>query len=122
MRFQANVAEFTPLKYREVDNGPDAEQWQKAIKEEIVSHEKKQTWKLVSRNSDMRPIDSKWAFKILRDEEENVVRFKARLCARGFSQVEGLDYSETFSLVIRYDSLRVFLSLDTHLDLESIIY
>ena len=57
LRFQTNVAEFTPLTYREAVNDPEPKQWQKAIKEEIVSHEKNQTWKLVSRNSDMRPID-----------------------------------------------------------------
>ena len=72
----------------------------------------------MSKNSDVRPIESKWVFKILRDEEGNAVRFKARLCARGFSEVEGLDYAQTFSPVIRYNSLRVFLALVTPLDLE----
>ena len=66
----------------------------------------------------MRPVDSKWVFKILRDKEGNAVRFKARLCVRGFRQVEGLDYQETFSPVVRYDSLRVFLALVTQLDHE----
>jgi len=64
------------------------------------------------------PIDSKWVFKILYDSTGNVSRYKARLCARGFRQREGLDYSETFSPVIRYDSVRVFLAMVTQNDLE----
>ena len=45
-------------------------------------------------------------------------KYKARLCARGFRQVEGLHYKETFAPVIRYDSFCIFLVLVTHLDLE----
>ena len=66
----------------------------------------------------MKLIDSKWVFRVLRDERGNPVKYKARLCARDFRQVEGLDYKETFAPMIRYDCLRIFLALVTHLDLE----
>lgn len=66
----------------------------------------------------MRTIDSKWIFKIVRDKEGKPLCDKARLCARGFSQSEGIDYTETYSPVIRYDSLRIFLAIVTQLDKE----
>lgn len=54
----------------------------------------------------------------MRDPEGSAKRYKARLCARGFLQRYGVDYTETFAPVVRYDSLRVVLALVTHLDLE----
>lgn len=63
-------------------------------------------------------IDSKWVFKILQGSDGTVRRFKARLCARGFQQKFGVDYTETFAPVARYDSLRILLAMATHLDLE----
>lgn len=54
----------------------------------------------------------------MRDVTGRVYRYKARLCARGFQQREGIDYTETFSPVVRYDSLRVLLALVAQEDLE----
>lgn len=64
----------------------------------------------------MRTIDSKWVFKV--NTNQGTPIFKARLCARSFLQKEGIDYTETFSSVVRYDSLRVLLSYITQEDLE----
>lgn len=61
---------------------------------------------------------SKSTFK--RTVSGDISRFKARLCARGFLQRPGLDYNETFSPVVRYDSLRTLLALIAHEDLEMI--
>lgn len=120
IRYQVNVAEYTPLTFREAVNGPDSKNWKTAIAEELESHQTNQTWVLVKRKGDMRPIDSKWVFKVCRDDKGKVIRHKARLCARGFHQIEGLDYTETFAPVIRYDSLRIFLALVTQRDFEMI--
>ena len=68
----------------------------------------------------MKLIDSKWVFKIARDEKKNAARHKTRLCASGFRQLEGVYYEETFSPMIRYDSLTLFLAFVTHLDLKSL--
>ena len=52
-----------------------------------------------------------WAFKAKTDAHGNPVRFKARLVAKGFTQKYGLDYWETYSPVVRMESLRVVLAI-----------
>ena len=66
-----------PLTIKEALNGKDKEKWSKAIEEELRSHEKKQTWKLVELPEDKKAIDSKWVFKI--KTENGKYRYKARL-------------------------------------------
>lgn len=63
-------------------NGPEAEKWVEAVNEELHAHEKNETWMIVPRKGDRKPIDSKWVFKILRDASGNVQWYKARLCSR----------------------------------------
>jgi hypothetical protein len=47
-----------------------------------------------------------------------IERFKTRLVAKGFTQREGIDYTETFSPVFKKDSFKIVLTLVTHYDLE----
>ena len=66
----------------------------------------------------MKTIDSKWVFKVVREKTSDKLRYKVRICARGFRQQNGIDYNETFAPVIQYDSLRMFLAPATQDDLE----
>ena len=63
-------------------------------------------------------VGSGWVFKVKRNADRSVERFKARIVAKGYSQVKGLDYDETFAPVIRYDSLRLIIALALHLGLD----
>ena len=58
-----------------------------------------------------RIVDCKWVFKIKHNADGTVERYKARLVAKGFSQVPGIDFDETFSPVVRYDSLRLLMAI-----------
>lgn len=58
-----------------------------------------------------RSIDCKWTYKLKQDAEGNVERHKARLVARRFRQREGIDYQETHSPVVRFDSIRAILAV-----------
>jgi hypothetical protein len=52
------------------------------------------------------------------DSNGNIERFKARLVTKGFTQIEDIDYTETFSSVSCKDSLRIIMTLVAHYDLE----
>lgn len=92
----------------------------KPIKEELKAHEINCIWEIVPRDQTKRTIDSKWVFKVSQGSDGSVRRYKARLCARGFLQEKGVDYTETFSPVVRYDSVRVLLAIVTQEDLEMV--
>lgn len=118
-RYEVDVAEYTaPNTYEEAMSGEDAAQWALAIQNELRSHEVNCTWTIVPRNTGEKTIDSKWVFKVKQDHsKEGSNLFKARLCARGFLQQRGIDYTDTFAPVVRYDSLRIFLATVAERDL-----
>ena len=64
-------------------------------------------------------LTTKWIFKIKRCNGV-IERFKARLCMRGFQQIEGVDYNEIFAPVIRLTSLIILLSIVAAEDLEMV--
>ena len=72
---------------------------------------KNDVWELVELPEDRKAVGSKWVFKLKTDADGSVEWHKARLVARGFSQKHGLDYDETFSPVIRFESLRTVIAL-----------
>ncbi|KAL0839364.1 hypothetical protein ABMA28_016098 [Loxostege sticticalis] len=96
---------------------PQRDDWLQAIDEELLAHKENNTWTSVER-SGQRTLTTKWVFNIKRDENNQGKRFKARLCARGFSQIKDIDYQEIFSPTTRYDSIRIILSIAARYDLE----
>ncbi|KAI3826790.1 hypothetical protein L1987_00846 [Smallanthus sonchifolius] len=87
--------------------------WKHAMEEELSALIKNQTWELVPKPTDVKPISCKWVFKIKRKADGTVERYKARLVARGFSQQYGIDYEDTFSPVAKLISIRVILAIAT---------
>jgi hypothetical protein len=68
--------------------------------EELENFERKQVWTLVDPPRYVNVIETKWVFKNKQGEDGEVVRNKARLVSQGYSQVEGLDFGETFVPVV----------------------
>ena len=66
-------------------------------------------WGLVTCLSNRRVIGNKWILKVKRKSDGAIDKFKARLVVKGFTQIEGVDYDETFSPVVRFSSIRLIL-------------
>ena len=81
---------------------------------ELLQFERNNVWTLVPRPKGEHIISTKWIFRNKTDEEGNVIRNKARLVAQGYSQVEGVDFDESFSPVTM-ESILVLLALACHL-------
>ncbi|KAH9646639.1 hypothetical protein KPL70_024932 [Citrus sinensis] len=101
-----------PKTYKEAVSGKNADQWLKAMKEEMDSLYKNDTWTLVKKPDKKKVIGCKWVYKLKQGiTGVEPVRFKARLVAKGFTQKEGIDFTEIFSPVVRHASIRIILSL-----------
>jgi hypothetical protein len=74
-----------------------------AMQDELNNFTRNQVWELVERPKNKNVIDTKWVYLNKQDEHGIMVKNKERLIAKGYSQVEGLDYGETFAPVARRD-------------------
>jgi hypothetical protein len=89
--------------------------WELAIRDEISSIEKHQTWvPCPNPPPHITPITTKWVFKVKKDSHGNFLKCKARLVVRGFLQEEGRDYRE----IVKAESLRLLLAIAATEDLE----
>lgn len=89
--------------------------WIVAMQEELHQFERNDVWYLVPRPKTANVIGTKWVFRNKTDETGLITRNKARLVAQGYSQVEGLDFGETFAPVARLESVRLLLAVACHL-------
>ena len=102
-----------PNSYREAMDSPDKEKWLKALTEEFEGLTEMDVWKLVDHPGNCKTIKCRWTYILKSDR-----CYKVRLVAKGFTQVQGIDYEETFSLVVRYESIRYLLTHATLQDWE----
>jgi hypothetical protein len=79
--------------------------------EEYNSIMNNDVWEVVPRPEGKSVVTSRWLYKLKYVTDGSIEKYKARFVAGGFSQVEGVDYDETFVLVARYTSIRVVISI-----------
>ena len=97
-----------PSSFQEAVEDPT---WVDAMVEEYDSIIKNSAWDIVPRPVDKSVVGSRWIYKVKQVADGSVEKYKARFMAWGFSQIEGIDYDETFAPVERYSSIRSILAL-----------
>jgi hypothetical protein len=104
------ISSFEPFKVEDALRDLD---WVVAMQEELNNFKRNKVWSMIERPK-QNIVSNKWVFRNKQDEYRVVTRNKARLVAKDYSQVEGLDFDESFTPVARVESIHMLLTYATH--------
>ena len=107
-----------PSTFHEATSSSDVSLWMTAMQEEIEALHKNTTWELVPLPHGRKAIGNKWVYKIKRDSNDQVERYRARLVVKGYAQKEGIDFNEIFFPVVRLTTVRIVLAMCATFDLH----
>jgi len=115
-----HTAVVEPTTMADLQANPHKVLWLAAMQEEIDALKANGVWKLVDLPRNRKPLKSKWVWKVKYLPCGKIERLKARLVIKGFMQIAGVDFTDTFAPVVRLDSLRVLCALIALYDLETV--
>jgi hypothetical protein len=107
-----------PASYKEVMKSKNSLKWHEAMEEELMYMGSNDVCDLVEIPDGAKRVGCKWDYEMKYDSKEKIEKFKVRIVAKGFTQREMIDYTETFSPISRKDLLRIMVALVAHYDLE----
>jgi len=119
LKAKAEASKEDNPNWSQAMNGHFSDDYWKAAVKEIETLEGMEAWEVVDEKTGMNIIDSTWVFKLKRFPDGLIKKFKARFCARGDQQVEGVDFFETYAPVVQWTTIRLMLILEVLLDLKS---
>ncbi|GFT41431.1 retrovirus-related Pol polyprotein from transposon TNT 1-94 [Trichonephila clavipes] len=109
---QALMVEVTiPNCYKQAIGSRDASKWHDAMDREINIMKERKVWDLVDHPDNIKILENRWVYTIKYDENNKIVRYKARLVARGNTQLRGESFDEVFSPVINFTIVRLFFTI-----------
>lgn len=115
---QANISKVCepesipiPANYSEAINSTHHQGWKNAMDDEMNSLIKNEVFEVVTNDSvTKKPVGSRWVFVVKYKKNGEIEKFKARVLAKGFSQVYGIDYTETYCSVVQIMTTRLILA------------
>lgn len=108
---EAHFGGDEPKSLKEVQWSPEWSEWEHAVEEELDQLHRKGAWILVSKPADAILIANKWVFMKKYGKDGDLLKYKGRLVVKGCTQRLGCDYTETFSPVMRLETLRIMLAM-----------
>jgi transposase InsO family protein len=100
-----------PATFEDALRSENSAEWKRAMDREITSLKENQTWILTDLPPGAKAIPCKWVFRLKKNPDGSIDKYKGRLVVKGFSQRHGIDYSETFSPVAKMGTIRSILSI-----------
>lgn len=85
--------------------------WEEAMNKELEALEANHSWDIVKLAKGKRPISCRWVYKTKHHVDGSIERYKAPIVTKGFTQKYGVDYHETFSLVVKFNTVRILVTL-----------
>jgi len=116
--FYLSITDDDPRTVKEAVDSEDEKLWKEAMVDEMASLHKNEAWDLVELPVGRKPIGSKWVFKKKTNAEGKVDKYEARLVAKGYSQVLGIDFGDIFYPVSKINSIRSLLFVVISFDFE----
>ena len=114
LRYRANVLKrhvTIPKTFAEAMNSTESEYWWEAMVEEWYSFNDHEIGVIVPREQADTVVGGRWVFELKQDTDHNKDVFKGRYVGKGYSQVEGIDYHETYSPVVNFATIRIALTI-----------
>jgi hypothetical protein len=91
--------------YNKAMASPDTPEWLAACKEEMQTWKDLDVYNIIPQPKGRKVIGSKWVFHVKQGPNRSIQKYKARIVAQGFTQVEGIDFDQTFTPVVTFSSL-----------------
>jgi hypothetical protein len=113
------TASSDPRTYDEAISGPEGAHWLKAIESELQSLSDKNVFEPATCPPNVTPIRCKWVFRKKLHPDGSLDKYKARLVACGYTQKQGIDYSDTFAPVVNSATIKLIFALAAYFNLSS---
>ncbi|SJL07236.1 uncharacterized protein ARMOST_10579 [Armillaria ostoyae] len=110
----AMIADIEPVTMKEALSGPDEGEWHESMLGEIRQCEKKKAWKVMKREDvpmNANIVDMRFIYRVKWNETGEPEKAKLCFIAKGFTQVQGVDYFDTYALVVHLPTLHILLSM-----------
>lgn len=110
--FPANINPddlWIPVSYDEAITRPDL--WDGPIKKEMDRLREHRVWHLVEKPAGTNIMKTKWVFNMKFDGDGRISSWKAHLVAKGFTQIPGVNFFDTYASVVRYETLQMTLAI-----------